>query len=156
MDVLVQLRKKKNDLQSSDSSSSEDSSINILGHSLVKSSELGGYCGKCGGAIYRRIKTSFSCSACSVLFHKGCLNDVVRRCTLANKEDLLLETRLTPAHGLHEQNYCCFDCSAEISYTGENLKFFKIIIFDYYLVSVQNADRRIVFDSALYHKATVT
>ena len=120
MDVLVQLRKKKYDLQSSDSSSSEDNSINILGHSLFKSCELSGYCAKCGGAIYKRIKAAYSCGACNIFLHKGCLNDVARKCSLANREELLLETRLTPAHGLHEQNYCCFDCGLEISYNGEN------------------------------------
>ena len=123
MDILVKLRKKKHDLlnSGSDSSSSEaaDSTINILGHTLVKSSELSGYCAKCAGAIYRRIKTAYTCSACHVILHKTCINEVTRRCSLVNKDTLSLMTRIAPAHGLHEQNYCCYDCGTEISYSCE-------------------------------------
>ncbi|KAL5263511.1 hypothetical protein ACHWQZ_G008769 [Mnemiopsis leidyi] len=121
MDILVKLRKKKHDLQNNGSDSSSenlDTTINILGHTLVKSSDLSGYCSKCNGAIYRRIKTAYMCSACLVILHKACINEVSRRCSLANKETLTLMTKIAPAHGLHEQNYCCYDCGGEISYSS--------------------------------------
>ena len=122
MDILVKLRKKKHDLKNNGSDSSSenlDTTINILGHTLVKSSELSGYCSKCAGAIYRRIKTAYTCSVCNVILHKACINEVSRRCSLANKDTLTLMSKIAPAHGLHEQNYCCYDCGSEISYSSE-------------------------------------
>lgn len=121
MDILVKLRKKKHDLKNNGSDSSSetlDTTINILGHTLVKSSELSGYCSKCAGAIYRRIKTAYTCSVCNVILHKACINEVSRRCSLANKDTLTLMSKIAPAHGLHEQNYCCYDCGSEISYSS--------------------------------------
>ena len=121
MDILVALRRRKLDLANngSDSSSSEnlDTTHTVLGHNLVKSSELSGYCAKCAGAIYRKIKSAYVCSACGILLHKVCINDVSRQCSLAKKDTLRLKTSIAPAHGLHEQNYSCYDCGTEISYS---------------------------------------
>eukprot|EP00116_Pleurobrachia_bachei_P004811 sb/3465073/ len=132
IDILVRLRQKEHELNStgSDSSTSTDPNpdkeLTVLGHRFVRSTELSGYCGKCGGAVYRKLKAAYLCRVCGVILHKTCLNDATRHCALANRDSLKLITKITPSYGLHQQNYSCFDCGTEISYSGS-----KVYLCDY-------------------------
>ena len=114
IDTLVDLRKKKHDLHEK----LDQSELSVLGHVMEQSNRLNGYCSNCNKGVYPKLSNAVKCSACDMILHQNCINDLMRHCSLAQPETLELITELCPPHGLQEQNYCCFDCGTEISYNG--------------------------------------